>query len=352
MENSLLKYIKHKKEFKHYSVPTYFYYNENNKYAQFLFKEHSNMVIIGKLNWRQYKNELVICCNKELIDKNKKQQNIDNYSNYLNMNNITNKHIPLIKSNLQKCIRRSLIEKSIVSAFTLFCLNPDDLLRRLPIIMLEDTILNYHFINLVWFMCAYSKGFKISEKILSYVIGIVKYLASINIREVISSSENFTINLKELLSTNEKLTTDNINLLWAIQLRKAYGGLRGDVIMLDYYTSIWFERLSTEQYDMEATIKPFELENIRLFDTSIIHLSAVDFHCTCILKQLHRKYSDIEKEVLKETIWHHRSKINNKKILFGTDDYDNSYIEIWNEIKTYLYVSSINYISYKFEMIE
>ena len=107
------------------------------------------MVIIGELNWRQYKNKLIICCNKEFkLESTKQSQTVDKYSNYLSINNIILEHIPIIKSNLQKCIRRSLIEKSIVSAITLFCLNKNELLRRLPIIMLEDTVPLSHYLML------------------------------------------------------------------------------------------------------------------------------------------------------------------------------------------------------------
>jgi len=353
MSNSLLKFIKRKKDSNSYYIPNYFYFNSNQKWARFLFDIKEDDVVIGELNWRQYKNKLIICCDKDTYNSSKlNTPNIDKYSNYLNIHDINQQHIPIIKSNLQKCIRRSLIQKSIISAMTLFCLNKNDLLRRLPIIMLEDTCINYHFINVVWYMCASSKGYIINDKILSYILGIIKYMASINQQEIMNNEHIDIINIKQLLKQQNNLSEIDKNLLLSLQLRKAYGGLQGDLKMLDYYTLKWYERLDNHLHDLDVNIELLELESIEYFSLNIIHPSAIDFHCTGILKQLMKKYNNIPEELLKNTIWHHRSKTNNKQITYGKDEYNNEYIDTWNTIKPYLHMLSLNYISYKFDLFQ
>jgi len=122
--------------------------------------------------------------------------------------------------------------------------------------------------------------------------------------------------------------------------------------MLDYYTLKWYERLQYANNNLDIDIGKLDLECISLFNVDIIHPSAIDFHCTGILKQIMKKYNNIGKSDIKNAIWHHRSKINSKKIIYGIDEYNGEYEETWKTIKSYLHISSINYISYKFNMIE
>jgi hypothetical protein len=68
-------------------------------------------------------------------------------------------YIPsLMKSNLQKAIRRRYFEEAFVTTKHLLNQDANDLLRRLPI-MCEDTELHSHlFMEVVWLMAATSKG--------------------------------------------------------------------------------------------------------------------------------------------------------------------------------------------------
>lgn len=69
------------------------------------------------------------------------------------------KNMGLLKSHLQKCVRRSHTQLAVKTALTILRLNPGELLRRLPIIMLEDAhLFPASFISLVWLMAATSKG--------------------------------------------------------------------------------------------------------------------------------------------------------------------------------------------------
>lgn len=66
----------------------------------------------------------------------------------------------VLKSMLQKAIRRRLTGASIRLAMALSLRNMDDFLRRLTIICVEDVSLHPSFSIVVWLMIAVSKGFK------------------------------------------------------------------------------------------------------------------------------------------------------------------------------------------------
>lgn len=71
-------------------------------------------------------------------------------------------HVPLLKSNLQKAIRRRNRNAALRTAWWLLCNEPTELLRRLPVIVCEDTQLEPRlFVELVWLMAATSKGYRL-----------------------------------------------------------------------------------------------------------------------------------------------------------------------------------------------
>ena len=62
--------------------------------------------------------------------------------------------VPLLKSNLQKAIRRSDNQIAIQSALALIQVAPMELLRRLPIIYIEDVCLMDSYSIVMWLMIA------------------------------------------------------------------------------------------------------------------------------------------------------------------------------------------------------
>lgn len=65
--------------------------------------------------------------------------------------------VPVLKSVLQKSVRRRRPLPAVRVAMELADKSLDDLLRRLPIIMLEDSMLHPDLPLLVWLMVASSK---------------------------------------------------------------------------------------------------------------------------------------------------------------------------------------------------
>ena len=86
-----------------------------------------------------------------------------------------NYHVPFLKSHLQKCIRRQHIDQSITTAYYLMSRDMNQFLRRILIIIIEDTCLIKQYIWLTWLMCAYPV-YKINAEQVYYILGIIKYL--------------------------------------------------------------------------------------------------------------------------------------------------------------------------------
>lgn len=328
-DNPITKWFKVKNK-NYVQSPKYFYYNGIN--TTFLLEKPKNYFKIGIVRWKEYDINLSICCSKDI---NKKFQ--DNNKEYLNLKNIANDNfcysqIPIMKSNLQKCIRRSLSEQAVSSAITILCLKPSELLRRLPIIVLEDVTLNNKFLFLVWLMCAESKGLKINDDILNEIINIVNFLSRCKKADECLKLEGVNIKKYKL----NDLTSEQRDILWSIQLRKSYGGMKGDLLMLNYFTDLWYNRFIS-CYKI-INVKNDNSLNKRLLRKSDLILESIDFHCSNIINFIKNKYSHIEENKIKKSLWVFRSSYNIRKN--NSKEKEDKLKIIWNEISGYVDFSS------------
>lgn len=71
--------------------------------------------------------------------------------------------VHILKSNLQKCVRRRDRWRGLVTGWALLCQDPVEMLRRLPVIIAEDTLIHPRlYVELVWLMAGVSKGYRLS----------------------------------------------------------------------------------------------------------------------------------------------------------------------------------------------
>ena len=125
MQSTLLSFLGQKEVY-----PTIFYLKNYN--VDFINKIPDKSKFIGKIKWKYSSNDLSI-----FIDINEYETDLYQFNNYYTTNNIS-----LLKSQLQKAIRRKLTDLSINIAYQMINLSFNDFLRRLAIITLEDVILN------------------------------------------------------------------------------------------------------------------------------------------------------------------------------------------------------------------
>jgi hypothetical protein len=275
------------------------------------------------------------------------------------------KNTSFLKSLLQKSIRKMNDSLSIQSCFHLMRMDFNELIRRLPIIMLEDTSLHESFTTLIWIMIGSSimskSNFKIKLYMYEWILGLTYVLSSkidiIDRLDTLNSEDTFdtkdplceinetnniinnndalkkTDNYKILDSYNELDDEEQLSLLYCIHIRIAYGGLKNDMKMLKTYSNIWYKRFieKNELFNVcRYEIKPINI-SIKELDLGEWDYSAIDYHCEpMLLRLLHKKYDEIELDELHKIIWCNSSSINKRKsnIIYNS--------KMWIKIKSYL----------------
>ncbi len=195
----------------------------------------------------------------------------------------------LLKSNLQKAVRRRHIEEAFVTAKHFLAQDAGELLRRLPIIMCEDTLLHPElFMEIVWLMAAVSKGYRLCAADCQRVIDFVGACLLAPTRYNIMAGV-----IKEVATDNK----DPLQL--AFMLRITYGGMNCDTAFMERLLA----RIVVGELSRTAEYLRADHESIGDFDLKR-HLlpEAVDFHCFPSMLA--------ETGVPKEAIWHNRSAHN------------------------------------------
>jgi len=281
-----------------------------------------------KIYWREYKMNLIVAgyFNPKHIDYSFTNEYVtDNY------------HV--LKSHLQKCIRRGLTEKSIQTAHQLINCDFNQFLRRLTIIIPEDDCLRYYYSIIVWLMVANSSKKYIPKRcVIEWLLGLIYVI-----------SENKFIDFPHKSFQYSDISFDNLlpcnrSFLYSIKLRKSYGGMKGDMKMLIYLYNKWLFRLNDNekmwQNFLNVKFRRISL-SIKLLKANDFDLSCIDFHCyPNILLKINKNYPQFSQEEIKKTIWYNRSSLNFRKkydfVESMTNGDINRYIYIWKIIEKYV----------------
>jgi hypothetical protein len=232
------------------------------------------------------------------------QEDVLNLSKYPKINSNI---VSLCKSNLQKCVRRGEEDKAIRTALALYIYNPDELLRRLPVIMIEDALPHPEsFIKCIWWMCASSKGYKLSRSELEELLGIVSTMCESTHYVIFNGDMKIDPIDKELWKT---LSSQRTDFTCALEIRKMYGGLKGDVQMLNYHQKLWNE----SNYWTILTDQPvyiIDLNSVDKFDKDDILLCSIDFHPYPFILDKITENTEYDQQIIKSVIWMCSSRIN------------------------------------------
>ena len=156
----------------------YFYFDLKYNNCGWTNNQPNKSKVLEEIRWKinNFYRKVIICCSK--ITK-KELYNKDNLDEE-NKNNFSLKHISILKSNLQKSIRRKLYKLAIKTSVSMIKIEDNnnkikqiglyELLRRLTIIIIEDTILNKYFNILFWFQIILSKGYYLNKKFIDIVL--------------------------------------------------------------------------------------------------------------------------------------------------------------------------------------
>jgi hypothetical protein len=256
----------------------YFIYDQENKKAYFdTIVKNTDVFINTKSSVQLYYRK----------SKKKLNEEID-----ISVIAIKCNDIPLLKSNLQKAIRRCKKEIAVYSAIALIILDPLHFLRRLAIIYIEDVCLMDSYPLIIWFMMA-ENDYTLTSYDIESLLKVVMKLSLCS--HVYTPNENIedSVNCREI--THELLQNhSHCNELLALYYRLQYGGMSGDMKMLK--TAIYY--YITNPHKIQPMV--YDDEPIQMLRK--IMAESIDFHPYPHLLSIVEKQTGIEKEIIKEYI--------------------------------------------------
>ena len=248
----------------------------------------------------------------------------------------------LLKSAIQKSVRRGDVDKAVRAAKSLIQLNEVDALRRLMIIPIEDCILPPDYDKYAAMLAKVSaKGsVPLTETEKTMALSLIADVARCEWRDLDVGNpddEGKEYAMRPVQGNKE------IDLVNALLYRARAGGSRWDIPMLNQMARVWNKRFAEKTWDIEKLKSYFTGEVIEWNDVEYatvddIMLETVDFHCSGILytllkidwiKDLLRKEIPFNKRnwlgsdmsyvnLLEQIMWTTRSSINYKKNVWET----------------------------------
>lgn len=245
----------------------------------------------------------------------------------------TGSFLPLIKSNLQKQVRRMDV-RSVSTAQKFMEINMFEFLRRVPVIAIEDSLFCKELSYVVWLMAAVSKKKRVPEKSRLWLLGVIHSLT------ICKNCSRIECKNKRCYNKHEKdLSFDKIldsshcdkEIIASIVFRTTYGGLWCDPIMISKCCHHFLIEEETKLPQLNV-----KLWEDKLPDFNILVWSA-DFHVyPYIIDQITKKWNWLSPENVKRAIWDHASGFNDRYSVPKK-----SSLSVWKIIRLY-YVELAN----------
>lgn len=310
-------------------IPSFFHLESPSQRAKWLDKIPNNSVRIGTFQWRYEKDRIkkvVLSCSRscyELIDRDRRFTITREYYKF------NERDLSLLKSQFQKCTRRQKDLLGLRTAISMILIEDEnkrvkqiglfELLRRFSIIIIEDSILNVWYPNIIWFLSALTKGVKLGQEFVLAILKIINITLKSDWQDKSFRhiSPDKKLQYKGLIS-NIDIDKGIKSLLWSLYFRTSYKGMYGDTNMLYKSILLWLDRINKGSdfvtfLELDPTLKDNDEHylNLRPLDPENILLESIDFHCTNICDRV-LEYIDYEKVKVKELIWNFRSSINSR----------------------------------------
>lgn len=254
----------------------------------------------------------------------------------------TSNVISYLKSLIQKAVRRRKVEHAVSASKELLIWSPTQFLRRFPIIIIEDSILDVDISGVVWLMLATNMGYKLTKKDLDWLLSLVYKVASSEIQDPVPNDPNNIRTCFDLGDIQQfaKIDEKNASAIVSIVLRARYGGTKGDMRMMKRSALIWSERLlSVDQHTWLDYLTDTNEDN--LINSDNIHfepnyhtlLEATDFHCFPWIATRLSKQFGINVKTVKKAIWMGNSCINVKNTLNQSEKVVLMECDEWNQLE-------------------
>lgn len=223
--------------------------------------------------------------------------------------------VPLLVSNLQKAIRQRKSRIAAKTALELAHASIVTLARRLIMIAVEDVRPNAHIPVCCWIMVAL--GIKSYTARQSDVVWLVQY-AQVLANDEVRIAPGKLPDASSLWRAADRRGDD---VALALLIRTAFGGMQGDLAMLQYAASIDQRNVSTLDWPNDE-VGRLDLEDILP--------EAVDFHCQRGILECLAKSTNLDEATIKDAIWSSSSKTNTR----GVPPDEHPY---WGMIKVHLH---------------
>ena len=208
-------------------------------------------------------------------------------------------------SHLQKCVRRMKTLKCVQTAKHLIDVDVTSLLRRLPIIMLEDVTIHESISIIIWLMIADSKKYILKNEMVQWILGVVYYLS----KEPTKTEYKNNVNIEYEWEPKKYSEEDN-TILYSLKFRKRYGGMKGDMYMIEDYKK---KIIHNDTKIMRHKIPIIQISNVLRMEFHEWIYQANDFHCNrSIPRQIMKYYPMYDEQYIKELLWKYSSCKNNR----------------------------------------
>lgn len=260
-------------------------------------------------------------------------------------------YIPLLKSALQKAIRRKQTKIAVSISAQFLDQNPVEFLRRLVIYMLEDCyLMPTLLIRVVYLMGVVGVGegkeYELSEDDKNFCLDVVYTLCLSDYKDDLSLVD---FDIKQIHSLD--LSNKMHQAICALFVRSEYGGTDGDMNFLRSLTMRWINRVE-EGYEIEDELVKHNPSDITF---PLYYYEGVDFHCyPSLMSDLKKLGAHIylTNDEFRNMMWFGQSCVNKREWLFEDDDlikkekeYDlmfEKYQPVLKTIKSYLVLYAKN----------
>jgi hypothetical protein len=232
-------------------------------------------------------------------------------------------HSNVLKSNIQKTIRRGKLAECLSTTQQLLRQDTADALRRLPVIFPEDTMIHPESFSLVvWLMAAHSKGYQLSTRDEQLVLDAVATACAAPFR------------YSRDLSAPGELSENG----YSLAFRTLYGGMQGDMVMLTKMAKRINSMETLNEWVRAPVPEPFSIKHIIP--------ESIDFHCFPKMVSWCNEKTGISYDHIRSTIWQYWSAPN-VRTLIEDIDIQEDYIETYEQIHPLL----VAYAMHKIEWV-
>jgi len=187
---------------------------------------------------------------------------------------------------------------------------------------------------------ATTKGYQLSDFEVGWILGIIYMVCTIPLYQV---KNEFCIIEGPLPRWNHFIQSKR-DMLWALEFRKAYGGMKCDTCMINYLQQEWIKRFAADDnqlwnYLNTIVVLRVDVETIGECDKTDVILEAIDQHCfSWIPKKLQKQFPRYSEYEIKGAIWLYRSRLNKRELCLGSQPlkYAEELDRIYDEIKDQL----------------